>query len=120
MPQTPVYGLPFEAPGDLPGRTLDGAGGTSPILAEQVEDELARIDDDVVDLQDQIDDINATGWQDLTPAGGTTITGNTTFAIPSSDFDIIRIYLRGSLDAEGFIGLRVNNDNTANLHRRGW
>lgn len=45
MPQTPIYGLPFENPSDLPGHSVTGGPmGDQPILAEAVEDELARID----------------------------------------------------------------------------
>ena len=46
MPSTSVYGFEFENLGDEPGRTLTGGeSATSPILAEQVEAELVRVDD---------------------------------------------------------------------------
>lgn len=46
MPETPIYGLPFENPvGQQPGVTLHGGSPpSSPILAEAVEAELARIE----------------------------------------------------------------------------
>lgn len=124
MPSTPTYGLPFEAPGDLPGHTLDGGPvGDQPILAEAVEAELSRIDDDVVDLQGQITAINSQGWHDITPPAGIEISSNTTFLIDSGDFDIVRLYLRGALASltgggNGEIGIRVNNDSTADMHWR--
>src|SRR5690554_2625198 len=44
MPLTPEYGFAYERlRGEQPGRTLTGLDG-SPILAEQVEDGLVRID----------------------------------------------------------------------------
>lgn len=50
MANTPVYGFDFESPDDLPGETLTGGQtGTHPILAEQVETELVRIESDVDD-----------------------------------------------------------------------
>lgn len=55
MPQTPVYGLPFESPGDLPGHTLDGGPvGDQPILAEAVEAELSRVDGAIQDASDAL------------------------------------------------------------------
>ena len=53
MPETPIYGFPFEHPvDDEPGHTLDGGSlGTEPILAQEVEDELERIDGGITDLQ---------------------------------------------------------------------
>lgn len=43
MPETPVYGLPFEAPTDKPGITLTGVDN-SDILAEEVEEVLQSFD----------------------------------------------------------------------------
>src|SRR5690606_39581333 len=66
MPQTPVYGLPFEAPGDIPGHTLDGGPvGDQPILAEAVESELSRVDTDIAGLVEDIEE-DVLGW---TPIG---------------------------------------------------
>lgn len=117
MPQTPIYGLEFEAPSDLPGRTLTGEN-SSPILAEQVETELDRIDGDVAAVQTDVNDLTTRGWHDITPAGGTVINAATVFNVDSGLFDMIRVYLRGSMTATGLISLRVNNDATADLHRR--
>lgn len=45
MPQTPIYGFEFEDPDEQPGRTLSGgSAGLDPILAEQLEAELQRIE----------------------------------------------------------------------------
>jgi hypothetical protein len=45
MPNTPIYGLPFETPQTKPGITLTGdADGSAPILAEAVESILASFE----------------------------------------------------------------------------
>lgn len=45
MPQTPIYGFSFETPQTKPGITLTGdIDGSSPILAEEVEDVMAAFD----------------------------------------------------------------------------
>ena len=45
MPETPIYGLSFETPQSKPGITLTGdIDGSSPILAEQVENVMAAFD----------------------------------------------------------------------------
>lgn len=121
MPQTPVYGLPFEAPGDLPGHTLDGGPvGAEPILAEAVEAELSRIDSDVADLQAEV----ARGW---IPIGSGEELSNFTIDLtaggkfPAGTFSLIRVYLRGSLTVDGVrIQVRVNGDTTPELHLRSW
>jgi len=121
MPQTPTYGLPFEHPrDDLPGYTLDGGpAGDQPILAEAVETELARLDNQISALQAQIDALKSRGWQDITPAGGVIIEENTTIQVPAADtYDMIRVYARGSLNGDGFLSMRINADNTTDLHRR--
>lgn len=46
MPFEPIYGLPYEAPSDLPGWSLTGGpDGEQPILAERVAAQLRRLDD---------------------------------------------------------------------------
>jgi hypothetical protein len=46
MPFEPTYGLPYEAPSDLPGWSLTGGpDGDMPILAERVAAQLRRLDD---------------------------------------------------------------------------
>lgn len=118
MPSTPTYGLPFEAPGDLPGHTLDGGPvGDQPILAEAVEAELSRIDGDVADLKAEV----ARGW---TPIGSGNESSNFTIDLtaggkfPAGTFELIRVHMRGSLTVDGVrIQVRVNADNTAGLHR---
>jgi len=120
VPLTPVYGLPYEASGDQPLHSLTGgSSGTEPILAEAVETELARLDNLISALQAQIDALKSRGWHDITPAGGVIIEGNTTIQVPAADtYDMIRVYARGSLNGDGFLSMRINADNTADLHRR--
>ena len=121
MPSTPTYGLPFEAPGDLPGHTLDGGPvGDQPILAEAVESELLRIDGDVADLQAEV----ARGW---TPIGSGNESSNFTIDLtaggkfPAGTFEVMRLYMRGSLSTDGtLVQVRVNSDTTSGMHRAGW
>lgn len=116
MPLTPVYGFSYEAMGDQPGHSLHGgSAGTEPILAEQVENELIRVDQDIEDAGNRY---LGTGWHDITPLGGQVITGETIFQIPPQEFDMIQINFRGNLDDEGIVNVRVNNDLTEDLHRR--
>lgn len=53
---TVPYGFAFEVPRDRPGVTLTGgpSGVESPILAEQINDEFERVDEDLLDLSDEI------------------------------------------------------------------
>lgn len=123
QPQTPVYGLPYEKfRGDEPGRTLNsGSSGTSPILAEEVEDELARVDNDVADLQSRTATLEANpvpGWVPIRRGTG----DGTTFLIdniPTGVYDRLRLTLFGSVDTAGTIRLRINGDATTDLHRYG-
>lgn len=55
MPSTPIYGLPFSEFTQQPGVTLHGGlPPSSPILAEEVEEELARIDSDVAGVSGDV------------------------------------------------------------------
>lgn len=46
MPFEPIYGLPYEAPSDVPGWSLTGGPeGDQPVLAERVAAQLRRLDD---------------------------------------------------------------------------
>lgn len=59
MPVTPVYSLPYELfPSDEPGITLHGGqAGNEAILAEAVEDELVRVDNNAVALENRVEDL---------------------------------------------------------------
>ena len=118
MPSTTPYGFEFESLTDgEPTRTLNGgSAGTDPILAEQVNDEIQRVDSDLQELQEAV----SRGWEDITPAGGQVITDETVIDIPPETYDMIRVTIRGSLDGEGYVSLRINNDSTPELHRRAW
>ena len=53
MPFEPIYGLPYEAPSDVPGWSLTGGPeGDQPILAERVAAPLRRLDDSMQELAD--------------------------------------------------------------------
>lgn len=114
MPTTPIYGLPFEHPDDdEPGITLHGGeSGEEDILADAVEAQLQRIDGDVSDLQD------APGWVPI--VNGVTITSITNFPIEPGVYSMLHVRLRGWLTDVGRVGMRVNDDFTAGLHRTAW
>jgi hypothetical protein len=119
MPQTVPDGFEFEVTGDTPGRTLDGAGGTSSILAEQVQAKFVTVDADVAALQTAV----GLGW---VPIGFAEETGNFTIdltaggAFPAGTFRMIRIFFRGAISTDDTnLNCRVNGDSTAGLHERG-
>lgn len=65
MPFEPIYGLPYEAPSDLPGWSLTGGPtGNDPVLAERVAAQLRRLDDLMQSLTDSFG-----SYPDLIQAG---------------------------------------------------
>lgn len=81
MPETPVYGLPFEAPTDKPGITLTGVDGNE-ILAETVEAVLQGLDS-------RITGVETSGYRYLTTV---VYTANGTFTKGSySGFKALRV-----------------------------
>jgi hypothetical protein len=129
MPQTPVFGLPFEEESDQPGITLTGGEfGTEDILAEAVETALLGLQTsiqnntaDIVTLTARVAALEAgttiPGW---TPIQAGSFTG-ATFDIdltdggrfPVGEFEMIRLHMRYDLDAVGTIGCRINGDTGA-------
>jgi hypothetical protein len=122
MPATPIYGLEYEAPAELPGRTLTGEDA-SPILAEAVEDELERIDAAIQVAADAAAEA-ALGW---TPIGSGTHTGDA-FSIdvtaggkwPAGTFGLMRLHMRGQLADTAWPTLGLNGIGDAGSHRRGY
>jgi hypothetical protein len=118
VPSTTVYDLPFEHEDDQPLHSLTGgSSGTEPILAEEVETELIRIDADVAAVQDAV----AVGWRPIiagTETGNFTIDLTASGEFPAGTFDLIQVRFRGSLSEESYLQVRVNGDSTADLHRR--
>lgn len=122
MPQTVPYGFEYESPDDEPnpGRTLSGAAG-SPVTAEQINDELLRVEGTVIagiDSRLTVAEAAAAAsvWRGL--ASGTE--SGAAFDIPvPAGFDILRLYLFGDLDGSGTVRLRINGDSTAGLHEAG-
>lgn len=83
MPETPIYGLSFETPQSKPGITLTGdIDGSSPILAEQVENVAAAFDS-------RLTSIETNGYRYLTTV---VYTANGTFTKGSySGFRALRV-----------------------------
>jgi hypothetical protein len=127
MPNTPIYAFPFERPPfsgnpDEPGITLHGgSAGGNPILAEEVETEISRIDTDVADLQTRMAAMEAgtsmVGWvpvQDGSNTGASfdiDLTDGGRFAV--GEFALVRLHMRHDLDADGYVNVRINNDTAA-------
>lgn len=127
MPETPVYGFPFEkVPDDIPGITLHGGEqGNSPILAESVENELVRIDNTINNINGRLDDLesgngpaNVASWR---PIGRGTVSNEERFVVDLTDsgrfptpplWDLVRFYMRFDLDVSAYIHLRINSDST--------
>jgi hypothetical protein len=76
MPETAAYGFEYETPQSKPGITLTGdIGGTSPILAEQVETVISGIDSRLAAAEGDIVALQAsaasdTGWLTLSTSPG--------------------------------------------------
>lgn len=117
MPLTPVYGLPYEAPGDQPLHSLTGgSSGTEPILAESVETELARLDNQLITLQSQIASLPQVIGQGV--AEDTTNAG-INIAVPPGQYSQLRLTLRGHTQDLTQVAMRINGDSTAMyLHGR--
>lgn len=83
MPETPIYGFSFETPQSKPGITLTGdIDGSSPILAEQVENVAAAFDS-------RLTAVETSGYRYLTTV---TYTANGTFTKGSySGFRALRV-----------------------------
>lgn len=88
MPFEPIYGLPIEAPSDLPGWSLTGGpDGDQPILAERVAAQLRRLDDLVQQLTDSFGTYPA-----LIQAGAVSVTPSV--SVPNTFYNAA--YFRGS------------------------
>lgn len=120
MPQTPVYGLPFEAPGDLPGHTLDGGPvGDQPILAEAVEAELSRVDGEIADMAADLSDLSTrTMLLDQQVLSGQ-IGSGTNVAVPAILRGSFRAYtlrvfggIDGTLNPSTPLVVRINGDDS--------
>src|SRR5690606_25483286 len=124
MPSTPTYGLPFEAPGDLPGHTLDGGpAGDQLILAEAVEAELSRVDGDVAGLDMRLTTVENQGapsWVRIAQGAESNVATFVIPSIPTGAYRSVRLTLLGNADtASNPIRVRFNGDATADLHRSG-
>ena len=89
MPFEPIYGLPYEAPSDIPGWSLTGGpDGNAPVLAERVAAQLRRLDDLMQGLTDSFG-----SYPELIQAGDVVVTSST--AVVSGFYNAN--YFRGSL-----------------------
>lgn len=131
MPVTPTYSLPFEKnPEDLPGKTLHGGpAGTDPILAEAVETEIIRVDDNISDLDERLTAIE-TGHGPFQSASWRPIATGTTGSVDSFQIDLtddgrfttpprwnlVRVYMRFDLNDSGGgtarVNMQINGDNS--------
>ena len=120
---TSTYGLPYEVPGDKPGVTLTGEDGAD-ILAEAVETELERIDSDIQDVSDAATEAGL-GWVPISEGSASNV-GNLDIDLtddgrfPAGTFREIEITINASQDTTAVVICRINNDDTAGLHRAGF
>jgi len=119
MPTTPKYGFPAPNDNDQPDVPADILA-----LAEAVEDEIERVDQDVQDVSDAAEAAGL-GWVPINHGSASSI-GNLDIDLtdggrfPAGTFHEIEITLDGSQDTAAVIICRVNNDSTAGLHRAGY
>lgn len=127
MPSTTPYGFEYEQTTEAePTRTLNGgSAGLSPILAEQVNDEIARVDQDIQDVSDAAA-AAALGW---VPIGGGSIDAVSDWVIdataggtyPAGTFSMMRLHLRGSMDTSAqYLTVNINDSLTSGSHKRGY
>lgn len=118
MPATNIYGLPFEEPSEQPGITLHGGiPPSSEILAEEVEEELARVEGDVAGVAASVTALEAfflaTGAQQIDTIDTGLGTNTTEFTnIPQTFRDLV-IFWMGRSDGAGEIdslAIRFNSD----------
>lgn len=62
MPETPIFGFPFEAPTDKPGISVTGVDGNE-VLAESVETVLSGMDSRLSTAESEIDSLQTTAAQ---------------------------------------------------------
>lgn len=117
MPQTPIYGLPSEALGDQPGHSLHGGtAGLDPILAEEVEKQLSRVDGDISNIENVVIpglEAQATSAQVLGVIDSGQGTNTTEFTNIDQNYRDLMILWRGASDGSGQIdslALRFNGD----------
>lgn len=121
MPITPIYGLPFEALDDQPGHSLHGGtAGLDEILAEEVEEELSRIDGDISNIENVLIptiEAQAESAQVLDVIDSGQGTNTTEFENIDQTYRDLMILWRGVSSASGQISslaLRFNNDQGSN------
>lgn len=113
MPETPIYGIPYETDNDIPGISLRPPG---PIAAEVVETELQRIDSAAGTLESEFNAVEAL-IGDRARRIATINTGNggntTEFTSIPQTFRDLQIVWYGSSSGTGEIdslALRFNGD----------
>lgn len=114
MPTTGTYGFEYEPlSGDEPGRTLHGGtSGTSPILAEQIDDEFARVDADIQSVQDDV----GAATQLIERNRVTSDTDFVDFTVPQT-YRNLRLVITGYHNGTGefeLVWLRFNGDSSSN------
>jgi hypothetical protein len=135
MPQTPVFGLPFEEEPDQPGITLNGGEfGTEDILAEAVEAALLGLDAsiqsntaDIATLEARVDALEAgttiPGWTPIQSGNSTgasfdiDLTDGGRFAV--GEFALVRLFMRYDLSALSGVNLQINADAGGNAYMWG-
>lgn len=112
MPNTPIYGFPFEVPSDQPGETLHGGvPPSSDILAEEVEEELDRVENSVVaGIDARLIAVEAAivgvRWRGINE-GTQTGAGDFTITVPAG-YERLKLTLVGDLSGQGQVNLRIN------------
>lgn len=128
MPQTVPYAFEYETPEETPnpGRTLSGGpSGTSPILAEQVNDELSRLETTVVGgIDSRVTALEAVptppSWVAISSGSESSVSTFVIPSIPTSTYSRVRLTLYGEAStASDPIRVRFNGDSTAAMHRSG-
>lgn len=124
MASTSTFGFVYEVEGEEPGHSLRAGGDSgADILAEQVEDELVRVDSSVADHESRLGTIEDNGLASWVQVDSGSEPSAATFVIsgiPTGVYRAVRLTLMGNAgSASEPIRIRFNGDNTSELHRSG-
>lgn len=125
---TQIYQFPREVyPSDPPGHTLyGGQSGTSPVLADAVEEELDRVETTVIGgIDSRVAALEAVptppSWVAIQSG---TVSNAATFVIsgiPTGVYSRLRLHMFGNNETTvDPIRIRVNGDSTTDLHKSGY
>ena len=123
MPETPIYGWPYEHPVlDEPGITLHGGAlGQGRILAEEIEATVSGIAGQIAGLASDLDTLAGVALQRIATIDTGAGTNTTEFTQIPQGYRALVLLWRGTTTGSGqlaSLALRFNGDSGSNYHSR--